>query len=112
MEEWLIVIARAAVSIINAMALLIIAYGALEAFLTAIPLIVSRSKGSSGLSAVFLRFARLLVAGLTFQLASNIIESSIAPTWDEIGRLGAIAVLRTFVDYFLERDVAKGVEDA
>jgi uncharacterized membrane protein len=108
MEEGLIVIARAAVSIINAMALLIIAYGALEAFVSAIPFVLSRSKSNSGLSAVFLRFARWLVAGLTFQLASNIIESSIAPTWDEIGRLGAIAFLRTFVDYFLERDVAKG----
>jgi hypothetical protein len=45
------------------------------------------------------------VAGLTFQLAADIIETSIAPTWDDIGRLGVIAVIRTFLNYFLERDL-------
>jgi uncharacterized membrane protein len=46
------------------------------------------------------------VAGLTFQLAADVIETSIAPTWDGIGRLAAIAVIRTFLNYFLERDLA------
>jgi uncharacterized membrane protein len=45
------------------------------------------------------------VAGLTFQLAADIVHTAIAPTWDDIGRLGAIAVIRTFLSYFLERDV-------
>ena len=30
-----------------------------------------------------------------------------APTWDDIGRLGAIAVIRTFLNYFLERDIVE-----
>ena len=55
---------------------------------------------------VWLRYARWLVAGLTFQLAADIIETSIAPDWDDIGRLAVIAILRTFLNYFLERDLA------
>ena len=50
-------------------------------------------------------FSRWLVAGLTFQLAADILESSITPDWDGIGRLAAVAVIRTFLNYFLERDV-------
>ncbi|MBO9716821.1 MAG: DUF1622 domain-containing protein [Pseudoxanthomonas sp.] len=41
-----------------------------------------------------------------FQFAADIIESSVAPSWEVIGQLGAIAVIRTFLDYFLGRDVA------
>jgi uncharacterized membrane protein len=47
-----------------------------------------------------------LVAGLTFQLAADIIETSITPEWDDIGRLAVIAILRTFLNFFLERDLA------
>src|SRR5262245_57771110 len=54
---------------------------------------------------VWLRYARWLVAGLTFQLAADILETSIAPGWDDIGRVAAIAVIRTALNYFLERDL-------
>ena len=57
--------------------------------------------------AIWLRYARVLVAGLTFQLAADILESAIATTWESVGRLAAVAVIRTFLDYFLERDVAE-----
>ena len=47
------------------------------------------------------------MGGLTFQLAADIVESAFSPSWDEIGRLAAIAVIRTFVNFFLERDLAQ-----
>ena len=39
--------------------------------------------------------------------AADILETAIAPTWQDIGRLGAIAVIRTFLNFFLERDLAE-----
>ena len=45
------------------------------------------------------------MAGLTFQLAADIIETSISTSWQTIGRVCAVAVIRTFLNYFLERDV-------
>jgi len=36
----------------------------------------------------------------------DIIESARAPTWDDIARLASIAVIRTFLNFFLERDIA------
>ena len=34
----------------------------------------------------------------------------ITPTWVEIGQLAAIAVIRTFLNYFLEKDVEQYAE--
>jgi uncharacterized membrane protein len=46
------------------------------------------------------------VAGLTFQLAADIVATAFSPGWEEIKHLAAISVIRTFVNYFLERDLA------
>jgi uncharacterized membrane protein len=54
---------------------------------------------------IWLGFARVLVAALSIQLAADIIESAISTSWEAIGRLGSVAVIRTFLDYFLSRDV-------
>jgi len=52
-------------------------------------------------------YARWLIAGLTFQLAADIIQTAFAPSWDEIGQLAAIAAIRAFVNFFLERDMTE-----
>ena len=62
------------------------------------------------------RFGVWLLLGLEFELAADIIRSVIAPSWTDIGQLGAIAVIRTFLNYFLEKDLeaseASGIEPA
>jgi uncharacterized membrane protein len=55
--------------------------------------------------AIWRRFGVWLLLGLEFVLAADIITSVISPTWQDIGELGAIAVIRTFLNYFLERDL-------
>ncbi len=54
---------------------------------------------------VWLEHARWLVAGLTFQLAADIVATSFSTTWDELGRLAVVAVVRTFLSYFLDREI-------
>jgi uncharacterized membrane protein len=54
---------------------------------------------------VWLRYARWLVAGLTFQLAADIVETSITTDWNATGRIAAVALIRTFLNYFLDRDL-------
>ena len=56
---------------------------------------------------VWLRLGRWLVAGLTFQLAADVLETAITTSWDEVARLAAIAAIRTFLNYFLERDLGE-----
>jgi uncharacterized membrane protein len=48
-----------------------------------------------------------LLLGLEFELAADIVRSVISPEWADIGQLGAIAAVRTFLNYFLEKDLEK-----
>jgi uncharacterized membrane protein len=49
--------------------------------------------------------ARYLALALEFQLGADILSTAIAPSWDQIGKLGAIAVIRTALNYFLTREM-------
>jgi len=109
MNDWLTTIALNVVAIINAMALLIVAFGTVQAFVRSLHAMVSPSAAGRHFHSGFVQYARWLVAGLTFQLAADIVSTAFSPSWYEIGQLAAIAVIRTFVNFFLERDL-KGEE--
>ena len=107
MEEWLRLVTKDVVVIIDAMALIIVAIGTAEAFFTGLWAVFPAPASHRRFREVLVRYGRWLVAGLTFQLAADIIGTSIAPSWQEVGQLGAIAVIRTFLNFFLERDLAE-----
>jgi uncharacterized membrane protein len=90
---------------LQAIALLVIVIGAVEAVIAICRVMLERHAANADKRAVWLEFARWLVAGLTFQLAADIVQTTVAPTWNEIGRLAAIAVIRTFLTLFLDRDI-------
>ena len=105
MDEWLKVATEYCVTLIDAMALIVIVVGTVEAFFRAFRTFFLPPDEDTN-RRIWLRFARVLVAGLTFQLAADIIETATRPSWDDIGRLAAIAAVRTFLNYFLDRDLA------
>jgi uncharacterized membrane protein len=105
MEEWLVYLTEISVVAINAFALVVVLYGTVEAFAAAIKIILVGGLPDEERSLIWLRFGRWLVAGLTFQLAADIIETSISPNWEEIGRFAAIAFIRTALNFFINRDL-------
>lgn len=107
MEEWLHLVTKEIIAIINVMALIVVTTGTGEAFFTGIRMVFSAPTADGRFREALVRYERWLVAGLTFQLAADIIGTSIAPTWLEVGQLGAIAAIRTFLNFFLERDLAE-----
>ena len=54
---------------------------------------------------VRLTLARYLALALEFQLGADILSTAVAPTRDQIGKLGAIAVIRTALNFFLTREM-------
>jgi uncharacterized membrane protein len=46
-----------------------------------------------------------LALALEFLLAADIVGTAITPTWKSIGLLAAIAGIRTFLNYFLHKEV-------
>lgn len=47
-----------------------------------------------------LQFGGSLTLSLELLLAADILATAIAPTWDEIGKLGAIAAIRNRIELF------------
>jgi len=56
-------------------------------------------------NSIRLTLARYLALALEFQLGADILSTAVAPSWDQIGKLGAIAVIRTGLNYFLTREM-------
>ena len=54
---------------------------------------------------VRLTLGRYLALALEFQLGADILSTAIAPSWDQIGKLGAVAVIRTALNFFLTREL-------
>jgi uncharacterized membrane protein len=88
-------------------AAVIICYGALEALVGAGYAIVKKRSKSGLRKDTWMRFAIWLLLGLEFELSADIIRTAIAPTWTDISQLAAIALIRTFLNYFLEKDLEK-----
>jgi uncharacterized membrane protein len=105
MEELVALIARTAGSLIEAAAVLIVTFGSIDAFGRLTWVVVTPGVTHGERKAIWRRYGMWLLLGLEFELAADIIGSVLSPTWQEVGKLGAIAVIRTFLNYFLERDL-------
>jgi len=64
-----------------------------------------RTRSADAFVPVRLSLGRFLELGLEFQLASDVLRTAIAPSYREIGQLGAIAAIRTALNYFLAREI-------
>jgi uncharacterized membrane protein len=62
-------------------------------------------RGPATFTDVRLTLAHYLALALEFQLAADILVTALAPSWEEIGKLAAIAAIRTALNYFLAREV-------
>jgi len=51
------------------------------------------------------QFGSSLTLALELLLAADILRTAVAPTWDDIGKLAAIAAIRTVLNYFLEKEL-------
>ena len=98
----------------EAAAALVIGLATIEATLRALWLFVQGAFPQVGIrehqddkERVRLRLGRWLAVALEFELAADVLRTAVAPTWDEIGQLAAIIVLRTLLNYFLQKEIDK-----
>lgn len=57
--------------------------------------------------AIRLDLGRFLALGLEFQLASDLLRTAVAPSFEEIGKLAAVAAIRTGLNFFLAREIKR-----
>jgi uncharacterized membrane protein len=91
---------------VEAAAVLVIALAAGEATFRALAVYVTRPVMPDTVKeGVRLRLARWLAVALEFALAADILRTAIAPSWEDIGKLAAIATLRTALNYSLQKEI-------
>jgi uncharacterized membrane protein len=113
MEELLKIVAGHIALAVETVAVLIVAFGAIEALVRTIAPMVRKPADKSWGKHVWVAFGMWLLLALQFALAADIVRSAISPDWEQIGHLAAIAAIRTFLSYFLERDIEEaGDRDA
>jgi len=93
---------------IEVAAAIIIGFAAIEAAVRSFPLFVPRTAPlHDDVEIIRLRLGRWLTLAIEFELAADILRTAVTPTWNDIGQLAAIVVLRTVLNYFLQREVGK-----
>jgi uncharacterized membrane protein len=93
--------------LIEAGAVLVVAFGALQAILGVVGSILRRSADELTGREIWLKFATWILLALEFALAADIVRTAVAPTWEDISKLAVIASIRTMLNYFLAKDIAE-----
>ncbi len=55
--------------------------------------------------ALRVQFGSSVAVALELLLGADVLATAVAPSWDDIGKLAAIAILRTALNYFLEKEL-------
>jgi uncharacterized membrane protein len=107
MEELLTTFSSGVAAFVEGLAALIVLGAALEAVFGIFAGIFRRAgpERTIGRRQIWTRFALWLVLALEFTLAADIVRTAIHPSWTSIGQLGAIAIIRTFLNSSLARDL-------
>ena len=92
---------------IDGAAALLIGMAAFEAAFRASGLLIHRRLSTESKEEVLLSLGLCLSLALEFEIAADIVRTTIAPGWEEIGKLSAIMVLRTVLNYFLQTELSR-----
>lgn len=52
-----------------------------------------------------IKFGSSVAVALELLLGADVLATAVAPSWNDIGKLAAIATIRTVLNYFLEREL-------
>jgi uncharacterized membrane protein len=104
MEEAIKEAVQAVVPVVEAIGAVVICVGVAVAFVRWV-LGELRVNGKS-YEEVRLLLGRYLALGLEFELGADILATAVSPSWNEIGKLAAIASIRTALNLFLARELA------
>lgn len=111
LESWLKVIAGYLAAGAEIAASVVIGLGVIRGIGDYLRQLLSRSRPHvDATEGIRLKLGRVLTLGLEFTVASDILRTAVAPTRQEILNLGAIVMLRTLLNYFLEREIRQGEE--
>lgn len=102
-ESWLRDAVFLLVRLVEAAGAIVIFAGAALGFVRFVATAIARRP--ERFTPVRLDMGRFLALGLEFQLASDLLRTAVAPSFEEIGKLAAVATIRTALNFFLAREL-------
>jgi uncharacterized membrane protein len=103
-QEDLAHVVKVAVLVVEAAGAVVIFVGAVIAFVGFVR-VSFRREGMAPFTSVRLDLGRFLVLGLEFQLAADILRTAVAPSFEDLGQLAAVAAIRTALNFFLGLEI-------
>ena len=110
MEEYLVTAVGYLRLVVEAIGAAVIGYGVLATTLRYILTLFGVREDTN--NEIRLYLGQYLVLGLEFQLGADILATAVAPTLDEVILLGAIATIRTVLNYFLSQELERERREA
>ncbi len=105
MEEYLVTAVDYLRLVVEAIGAAVVGFGVLATtFRYALTLIGVRDYTNNEIR---LYLGRYLALGLEFQLGADILATAVAPTLDDVILLGAIATIRTALNFFLSQELER-----
>jgi uncharacterized membrane protein len=105
MEELLVTAVGYLRLIVEAIGAAVVGFGALATTYRYVLTLVGVREYTNNQIRLYL--GRYLALGLEFQLGADILSTAVAPTLDEVLLLGAIAAIRTALNYFLSQELER-----
>lgn len=87
--------------------IIVVSYGMLRGFFIYVKSHVKHTNAMIAINKSRLELGQSFSLGLGFLIGASIIKTTLAPTWDDIGKLAAIIFVRTTMNFFLMRDTEK-----
>jgi uncharacterized membrane protein len=72
--------------------------------------LLAKSNYAISKETIRIQFGSTVAVALELMLGADVLATAVAPSWDELGKLAAIAVIRTALNYFLERELKHSKE--
>ena len=96
--------------VMNIVAVLVLICGVVKATVKFIKNEVSHADKASVLCTIKNDLGAYVLFSLEVLIAADIVESIIKPTFEDIGKLAALVVIRTVISYFLGKEIDQETE--
>jgi uncharacterized membrane protein len=104
-EDWLQTVTFVLTRIAESIGALVIAVGVGRGLIVWVAQHLPGNRDRVPTESIRLGLGRSLGLALEFLLAADILSTAVAPSWDAIGKLAAIATIRTLLNYFLGQEL-------
>lgn len=94
------------VAVCQLLAMVVLSIGIIKALKIYLADVLTPGRSAAAVQASRMELGHAFSLTLGFLIGASILKTTLAPTWNDIGQLGAIIAIRTILNYFLLHDIA------